>query len=563
MAALQKKISHGCAYWYIVECRRIKGKPTPIVLAYLGSTERLVNQLLAQAQAGSLRITSCAHGAVAALWQVASEIGLIPLLNQHLPAQRRDGLSVGETLTLAAIHRVLKPASKRSFSEWAATTTLPALARFSPPTLTSQHFWDQMAAVSGSALESIEEVLARKLVAELGLTLDLLFYDTTNFFTYLASSNERSDLCRRGHNKQKRMDLRQFNLALLVSRATLIPLFSAFHDGNPPDHRQFPLLLGQLRRRLTAINQEVEDLTLVLDKGNQSAAIQETPSRLKLHWVGSLSSVYRRVLLEAPSRSFYELELANGSKVLAHRCEQEVFGQQRLVVVIQSERLRVGQLRGFTSALAQALQELAALQTSLATGPRRTDPAAIQARIARLLAREHLAEVVKMAVEVVEGRVRISYAVDQPQCEHLKTEVLGKKILFTNRRDWTEREVIEAYYGLGRIERVFRHLKDPWYLAVRPQYHWTDQKIRVHTFCCLLGLMMVGLLDWKAKRAGIKIGSARLLDQLGRIRESVVIEASGGPGKPRIRRQLEEMSEERRRPHAAMPVGIHTPHLHK
>ena len=78
-----------------------------------------------------------------------------------------------------------------------------------------------------------------------------------------------------------------------------------------------------------------------------------------------------------------------------------------------------------------------------------------------------------------------------------------------------------------------------------------------------MGLMLVGLLDWKAKRAGIKTGPAQLLDELGRIRESVIIEASGGPGKPRIRRQLEEMSEERRTLHAAMQVGIYTPCPHK
>jgi len=409
----------------------------------------------------------------------------------------------------------------------------------------------------------MEETLARKLVIDLGLSLDLLFYDTTNFFTYLASSNERSQLCRRGHNKQHRVDLRQFGLALLVSRATLIPLFSAVYPGNQPDQRQFPYLLSELRRRLTVISQEVEDLTLVLDKGNQSAAIQEELRRLQLHWVGSLSGVHHRALLEIPRRDFAGIELSDGSRVLAYRCEQEVFGQAQLVVVIQSERLRVGQLRGFTQALARALEELAARKASLATGPRRTSLTALKARIARLLAREHLAEVVKVTVGEANGRVWLNYEVDQQQCEHLQTEVFGKKILFTNRRDWTEHEVIAAYYGLGRIERVFRHLKDPWHLAVRPQYHWTDQKLRVHTFCCLLGLTLVGLLDWKAKRAGIEISPARLLDELGRIRESVVIEAGGGPGKPRARRQLEEIPEERKALQAAMQVGIYTNHSHK
>jgi len=43
----------------------------------------------------------------------------------------------------------------------------------------------------------------------------ILLYDTTNFFTFLATTNHRSDLVRRGHSKQKRHDLRQVGLAFL------------------------------------------------------------------------------------------------------------------------------------------------------------------------------------------------------------------------------------------------------------------------------------------------------------------------------------------------------------
>ncbi len=36
MATIQAKTSRGRKYWYIVESRRVNGKPRPVVLAYLG-----------------------------------------------------------------------------------------------------------------------------------------------------------------------------------------------------------------------------------------------------------------------------------------------------------------------------------------------------------------------------------------------------------------------------------------------------------------------------------------------------------------------------------------------
>jgi hypothetical protein len=45
MATIQKKNVRGNKYWYIVESRRVNGKPRPIVLAYLGKADDLLKRL--------------------------------------------------------------------------------------------------------------------------------------------------------------------------------------------------------------------------------------------------------------------------------------------------------------------------------------------------------------------------------------------------------------------------------------------------------------------------------------------------------------------------------------
>lgn len=170
---------------------------------------------------------------------MAEELGLIEIFNQHFSHQKRDGLKMGQSLLLAAIHRAVKPGSKRAFASWAKQTTLPEIASFDPTKLDSQHFWDQMNIVTDEELEKIEKEITLKLLAKGLLSPNLLFYDLTNFFTYIASDNKKSQLAQRGRNKQKRHDLRQFGLALVVTKDFLIPALSEVYTGNRVDKELF------------------------------------------------------------------------------------------------------------------------------------------------------------------------------------------------------------------------------------------------------------------------------------------------------------------------------------
>jgi hypothetical protein len=86
----------------------------------------------------------------------------------------------------------------------------------------------------------------QRVVAQERVSADTFCYDTTNFFTFIGSTNTRPTLPRRGHNKRKRHDLRQLGLALAVARDGQLPLFHLLYDGDRPDMRTFRTrFLGQ------------------------------------------------------------------------------------------------------------------------------------------------------------------------------------------------------------------------------------------------------------------------------------------------------------------------------
>jgi transposase len=183
----------------------------------------------------------------------------------------------------------------------------PHLFALQPATLTSQYFWDQMDVIPGPALEAIEAELARKVIHEFALTLDTLFYDTTHFFTYLASDNLRSDLAQRGHSKQKRTDLRQFSLALVVARDGQIPLYASVYEGNQVDAKRLPDSLTAIRQRREQLVGQIEDLTLVYDKGNNSKANQALVDALPVHYVAALVPTQHADLMAIPTRAYTPL----------------------------------------------------------------------------------------------------------------------------------------------------------------------------------------------------------------------------------------------------------------
>lgn len=253
MASLQSYQSHGIRYYRIVESYRKEGKPAIRLLAHLGKVDDIL-RAHRQHDQPAVKISSVSAGAVCALHHAAIELDVAARINRALSVdghtQIRDGLTVGESLVAAMIARACAPRGKRAFGQWAATTHLPELMRFSASDLTSRHFRDQMNAIPLDQLAVIEHELVREVIRIEQLQVKALAYDTTNFHTHIASTNRRSTLPQRGHNKQGRNDLRQMGLALVVDQESSLPLAHGLYQGARSDMRTFADFLKPVRKRL-------------------------------------------------------------------------------------------------------------------------------------------------------------------------------------------------------------------------------------------------------------------------------------------------------------------------
>ncbi|MFQ5506988.1 MAG: transposase, partial [Planctomycetota bacterium] len=226
MASLTPKRIHGRTYWYLRETAWVNGRSKVVRTVYLGSAEQIAASLGKGTTA--LQLIPGApifeFGAVAAVYDLARRLKVVEIIDRHV-RKRGRGPSVGTLLVLAAINRAVAPTSKARVATWYERTSLPRWMKLKAGQLTSQRFWDNMDRVPEEALVAIERELAAKVVKKYELGLRCLFYDATNFFTFIDTFNSRSTLAQRGKSKEGRSSLRILGLALLVTGDFEVPLF--------------------------------------------------------------------------------------------------------------------------------------------------------------------------------------------------------------------------------------------------------------------------------------------------------------------------------------------------
>jgi transposase len=493
-----------------------------------------------------MQVASVSAGAVTALYQLAKEFDISGKINAALwhpghAVQTRHGLSVGETLVAGMIARVCAPRSKRAFAAWAQQTCLPDLMGFTAGDLTSQHFWDQMHAVPVTALEQIEQAIVREVLAAEGLQPRALGYDTTNFYTHIATTNTRPELPQRGHNKQGRHDLRQLGLALVVDQQTQLPLTHCLYEGARSDMRTFAEFLKPLRQRLRALSIPAEQLTLVFDAGASSRDNLQHLEDGHDHYVTALRPSQHQALLAEASAHLEEVVLSTQAVARAWRTRRLIAGQTREVVVVFSPQLYAGQMRGLHQHLHRCDEQL----RELGLQPRGSVEA-LQRRLDKICGRQYVRKIVRYQVQRVEGGVaQVRVWSDWQEYRRLQHSYFGLRVLITDRSQWSTAQIIEAYRGQSRAEAAFRDLKDPGMLATRPQFHWTDQKLHVHAFMCVTAYLLLRLLLWRARcKIGFAGGARKLIGELARIRRCRLVERTGRAGRPRVRLQLEQMTSE-------------------
>ena len=514
MAHFHIKKKKGRPYLYVREIARVDGKPKVVSQIYLGSPERLAS-LASGTEKDTVKIKVEEFGALWLAHQMDQEINLATIIDEIVPkAARETGLSVGEYFLYCVWNRMIEAVSKNRLSRWYDRTAVQQIRPVDLDELTSQRYWEKWDRVSEKALQKITQTFFNRIWQLESPHADCLLFDTTNYYTFLASDTP-SDLARRGKSKDGRHHLRQIGLGLLVARDSKLPLYYCVYPGNVHDSKQFEAIMDEMFGIVCGLHQTKERLTVVIDKGmNSESNYAWIDEHARIHFATTYSTYFAQELATTTIDRFEPVDMAKNKKlledgnrkdlILAYRTRGEYWGKERAVVVTYNPATARKQDYTFQGKLETIRQQLLIMRNNVREkAPHWKNPDAIRERYVRLCERLHVSsDYYTISFEHNRDGLSMSFRKD-PYRVSRKQAMFGKNIIITDNTDWTTREIVEASLDRWQVEDRFRLSKNDDLVGTRPIRHWTDSKIRCHLFTCVVAMTYLRRLELRLSSAGI------------------------------------------------------------
>ena len=472
-------------------------------------------------------------GDVGALIWIAEQLDRVGQIDRACAGVgAKDGPSVGELAVAVAIQRACAPGPKCELGEF-LDASLPRLSCLPGSAFTGQAFHRVAQQVSDEQLEQAQVAIAKAAVARFELSADVLAFDTTNFDTHIDTQTP-GELARRGHAKSKRSDLRVVGLGVLVSETGHVPLLYRTYPGNGSDQAVLAACLGGLAQLHEALDsgegrERPAQRTVVRDGGFWSPQRELDLDAAGYYSLISLPLGHKaaeEALQRAAQRGAMKPLSGKLSDVRAARVRTTVGELDRTLVVVASQELLAGQKRGIAVALRKAKGELSTLEGLIEKG--RITRSLLERRVKKALAREHLSSFVVTTLAGSEAAPTLHWHVDATLRRERERTRLGRRVLCTDRHNWSTGRIVYAFRGQWNVEERFRRAKKGGVVPWGPSHQWADGSLRLHTFATVLGLMLVSL----AKIALRTDASARrMMEGLAEIKVTRVKTKTGTAGR--------------------------------
>jgi transposase len=554
MAYIMHKNISGKTYYYAEQRVWKDGKSRREWQKYLGTIDRIIDAVEGKHLAPGYAVLF-ELGGVASYLSIAKEIQMVEKINSLLP-KRKQGLSIGEYLLIAAINRGLEAVSKRNMWTWFQDTVLLNYFQgIRKEQLSSQRFWDHMNLIPEEKIIPVWMELLNGALSSSHIDLSSVSYDETNFYTFISTFNNRCNLPQRGKNKQGRSNLRQVNYALFCSKESHMPLYFDVYQGNIHDSTEFKKILPGFKSAFKDKIKPGSTITIIFDKGNNSPEAISEIDQSSFHFVGSLklSDHNELALISNTDQRFETTGHPQLEGIKALRLEKVVHEKQRTVIVTFNQNLYNDQLKTLYNDLERCQEKLSALNRRLTdraegliTRGKKPTRESVAKNVKEILKRQYMKQLIKVDYQEKNTIPLISYSLDGEEFARLTDTYLGKKILFTDNHDWKTEDIILAYHGQHIIENIFKETKDNKTGCWWPVNHWTDQKIKVHGLYCTITLLMRALMIMKTREHNINLSLGRLHEKLKGIKQVINIypkQKGQGNKKERKTRTLTRMDE--------------------
>jgi transposase len=343
-----------------------------------------------------------------------------------------------------------------------------------------------------------------------GISPDVICYDTTNFYTYI-DEPKHSELSATCHSKDSKHYLQHIGLLMAVEKTYGIPLISRVYRANAHDSKTFSLVLADLIITLKNLCNSESDIVLVLDKGNNSEK-NFTFMDKKISWIGALVPSHNEDLIDLDFSKYQDVWKGKSY----YQCKKMVMGIECSVVLVFNPATKRKQEHSLRRGVEKLRKEIIKKWKSYKKTPKKITPG-----IRTMMKKSRYGECLKISIQDGE----LNFKENKKELEKRK-KWFGKNIIFSNMLTVEAGYLIDNYNEKNIIEEDFHLLKDPAIIRFRPIRHWTDTKIRAYAFCCVVSMILMRVMQWKAGQAGYRMSSNVLKEELTDLQEIIMVYSS-------------------------------------
>ncbi len=530
MAHLHKKVKKDHTYYYIRESQRIKGRPTIVNQVYLGTADKV--QSLLDFPEGSLPegFSPKEYGSVFLINELDQDIDLAATIDELLPPGKKiRGPSLGEIIFYAAMNRAIAPTSKRKLAAWYEQTDIQRIRPVRLVSLSSQNFWNHWDRIRTPELEKIKNRFFKKIFSltdpadneHLLLEASLLFPAPVNGAGARGSANPP---------RLAKPPRRGVKVALLTNQKG-IPVYYQAYDEDEPVAKYFDQILTTLLGKVTTLGGVYQDLTILMGLGINSMALREKiAGNEQVHYLAAVSPDASPELLALPLSRYQILPCRHNQRLQAQGeshygiryagPRQTEAGQE---IILFDPAMFKKAKRELRDKVQKLRQDLIVWQRELRQRPADMFATEIQNRFANRCQDLGLPpDVMDLSCIWENGKNFVQIRLNRRYCTDLLKR-MGKIVIQTDRRDWSPEAFCDLAVERGLLGDSPNRPQTIFQSALTPQYHWTDSKIPIHVFVCMVALTYLCFLNSRLAAAGLLVNAKEAMEEMRALKTAIFL----------------------------------------
>ena len=501
-----------------------KGNSIRVKSRYIGPYNELC-EYFKQADVTILYQLHFEYGLSRTLFKLTEQLGMVQIFQHYVKKKTKDPYLAMRVLMMV-INRLVWPCAKYSIQKWYSKSDLSNSTGMPMNELESQKIYRIMDKLDESSVE-IETALCKVINAQENVSFETMYLDFTNQESY--SRNHDSELLDHGHNKRGKDELYQINISLCCDAESGIPFFHKSYPGNYNDKQFIHEYAKELRGRLNAVGWKGRNL-LIIDRGINGKDNFDLLLSHQFDYIGGL--------IEREFSKYFEIPKSRLCKRYTHKREakpplsirylsrtDEIYDRKHKVIIFYNQENYDEKVER----LYANLSRYEALCTvKLSEFKQEIKEKTFQSywnNIEKIT--KHLQEIGKilfplLTFKIKSYRFELSWIIRRnDKAINQYIDKFGKHVLFTNKLNLKDRDVLDFFFNKDKIEKNFQFLKSNAYtnrfIVLGPMLHSKDERISSHVYTCIMALQLYQILRNRLKKAEIDLSTQEALEEIQEI----------------------------------------------